>query len=139
MAGPRTHELRIALTVPDFDAAVAFYGRVLGLELAARWDQPAGNGGIFEIDRATLEILDERMAEGVDDFEVGRRVSGPVRIALGVADADATAHAASDAGAELIGSPQDSPWGDRVARVVAPEGMQLTLFGTHQGGRDAAG
>jgi predicted enzyme related to lactoylglutathione lyase len=122
MADVPTRESRIALTVDGFDAAAAFYGQVLGLELAARWDQPAGNGGIFEIERATLEILDGRMAEGVDDLEVGRRVSGPVRIALGVTSVDATTKAATDAGAELLGPVQDLPWGDRVARVVSPHG-----------------
>jgi len=71
-----THELRIALTVDDLDQAVAFYGKVLGRELAAQWDQPRGKGGVFVVAKATLEILHAEMAGGVDDFEVGHRVSG---------------------------------------------------------------
>lgn len=128
-----TNELRLALTVDDYDAAVAFYGAVLGLELAAQWDQPAGRGGVFEIPRATLEILDGQMAAGVDDFEVGRRVSGQVRLALGVADADASMAAAAAAGASTLGGPRTAPWGDRVGRVETPDGMQLTLFSASSG------
>ena len=39
--------------------------------------------------RATLELFDEAQAVMVDHLEVGRRVSGKVRIALQVPDADA--------------------------------------------------
>jgi lactoylglutathione lyase len=123
-----TRELRIALTVEDFDAAVAFYGAVLGQELDTRWDQPAGNGGVFVVPRATLEILDAEMAAGVDEFEVGRPVSGPVRLAIGVADTPDSMAAALSAGADALGGPKASPWGDRVGRVETPDGMQLTLF-----------
>lgn len=128
-----TRELRIALTVDDFEAAVAFYSGLLGLELTARWDKPAGNGGVFRLPRATLEILDPEMAEGVDTFEVGSRVSGPVRLALGVVDVEATTAAARTVGAQVLGGPKPAPWGDEVARVVSPDGMQLTLFSDTQG------
>jgi lactoylglutathione lyase len=82
------------------------------------------------VPEATLEILDREMAAGVDDFEVGRWVSGGVRLALGVADARETAAEAEAAGARTLGAPQVAPWGDTVARVESPEGMQLTLFST---------
>lgn len=125
-----THELRVALTVDDFDAAIEFYRRVLGVELSARWTEPAGNVGVFSLPRATLEILDAEAAAGVDEAEVGRRVAGPVRLAFGVADADATQAAALEAGARLMGEVRRASWGDRVGRVQSPEGMQLTLFET---------
>ena len=128
-----THELRIALTVDDFDQAVAFYGKVLGRELAAQWDQPRGKGGVFVVAKATLEILDAEMAAGVDDFEVGHRVSGRVRLALGVGDTDATMAAATSAGARALGGPKLAPWGDSVARIESPDGMLLTLFAKSQG------
>ncbi len=123
-----THELRIALTVDDFDAAVAFYGALLGQELAATWDQPGGRGGVFVVPKATLEILDTEMAAGVDDFEVGQRVSGEVRLALGVTDPAATFEAGREAGATVVGPLQVAPWGDTVGRLRTPHGMQLTLF-----------
>ncbi len=122
-----TTELRVALTVDDRDAAVAFYRQVLGVESSAHWTRPAGNVGVFELPRATLEHLDREAAAAVDDFEAGQRVSGSVRLALRVADAAETYATAEAAGAGAVGSVKLASWGDRVGRVESPAGMQLTL------------
>jgi lactoylglutathione lyase len=121
-------EFRVVLTVPDFDAAVAFYRDALGLELVADWSSDEGRVVLLEADRATLELFDERQAETVDRIEAGRRVSGTVRLAVEVADSEATASRLVEAGAEEDAAATMTPWGDRNARVRAPDGMQLTLF-----------
>ena len=122
------NEFRVVLTVPDFDAAVAFYRDTLGLEQVADWSSDEGRVVLLEAGRATLELFDERQAETVDRIEVGTRVSGTVRLALEVADSEATASRLVEAGAEEVARPTLTPWGDRNARVRAPDGMQLTLF-----------
>ena len=66
--------------------------------------------------------------ETIDRIEVGRRVSGPVRIALEVPDSSATAARLIAAGAEQMAPPVLAPWGDRNVRLRDPSGMQLTLF-----------
>ena len=121
-------ELRIALTVPDFDHAVAFYRDTLGLEQLADWSGEDGRVILLEAGSATLELFDERQAESVDRIEAGRRVSGPVRFAISVDDLDATADRLVDAGAEAMAPPVVPPWGGRNARLRTPDGMQLTLF-----------
>jgi lactoylglutathione lyase len=121
-------ELRVALTVEDFDAALAFYRDALGLTQIADWTSADGRVVVLEGGRATLELLDEPQAEFVDSIEAGRRVSGTVRLAVEVADSDATAARLVAAGAEQVARPVTTPWGDRNARVEAPDGMQLTLF-----------
>lgn len=121
-------EFRITLTVDDFDAAVALYRDALGLPEVADWSSDQGRVLLLDAGRATLELFDERQAAMVDDLEVGRRVSGKVRFALQVSDADATAAALTAAGATAVADAVDSPWGDRNVRVAAPDGMQLTLF-----------
>ena len=121
-------ELRVALTVPDFDAAVAFYRDALGLEQVADWSSDDGRVVLLEAGRATLELFDERQAETVDRIEAGTRVSGTVRLALEVADSEALARRLVEAGAEEVAPPVTAPWGDRNARLRAPDGMQLTLF-----------
>ena len=123
-------ELRVALTVPDFDAALRFYRDALGLEQAADWSSDGGRVVLLEAGRATLELFDEAQAETVDRIEAGRRVSGIVRLALDVSDSASTARRLVDAGAEEVAPPVTTPWGDRNARVRAPDGMQLTLFTT---------
>ena len=121
-------EFRITLTVDDFDAAVRLYRDALGLPEVADWSSDQGRVLLLDAGRATLELFDERQAAMVDDLEVGRRVSGKVRFALQVPDADATAAALTSAGATPVADAVDTPWGDRNARVAAPDGMQLTLF-----------
>lgn len=118
----------MALTVDDFDAAVAFYRDALGLEQLADWTSDDGRVVLLEGGRATLELFDERQAAYVDGIEAGRRVSGPVRLAVQVPDAEAAARRLVEAGAEAVAPPVETPWGDRNARVRAPDGMQLTLF-----------
>jgi methylmalonyl-CoA/ethylmalonyl-CoA epimerase len=121
-------ELRVALTVEDFDAAVALYRDALGLEELADWTSENGRVIVLSAGRATLELFDQAQADHVDELEVGRRVSGPVRLAFEVPDSAATARQLVEAGAAEEGAQVETPWGDRNARVRAPDGLQLTLF-----------
>jgi len=124
----RVSEFRVVLTVPDFDRALAFYRDAVGLEQVADWSSEDGRVVLLEAGRATLELFDEAQAATVDEIEVGRRVSGAVRLALEVADSGEAAQRLVAAGADLVAPPVLTPWGDRNARVRAPDGMQLTLF-----------
>jgi lactoylglutathione lyase len=123
-------ELRVTLTVEDFDQALAFYRDALGLDELADWSTDAGRVVVLEAGRATLELFDQAQAAAVDEIEAGRRVSGTVRLALKVADSDEAARRLVAAGADAVAPPVTTPWGDRNARVRAPDGMQLTLFTT---------
>ncbi|HXV34076.1 MAG TPA: deaminase [Gaiellaceae bacterium] len=128
-AGPNpVRELRVALTLEGYEQAVAFYRDALGLPVRLAWDEPEGSGTILDAGRATLELLSVSQAELIDRVEVGRRVAGPVRLALEVEDSASTAEALVAAGAELVAPATETPWGDRNARVRAPDGLQLTLF-----------
>jgi lactoylglutathione lyase len=120
--------LRVVLTVPDFHQAVAFYRDELGLEQLADWSGDDGRVILLDAGNATLELFDERQAESVDRIEAGRRVSGPVRLAIEVEDAGGTAQRLVAAGAVAEAPPVVPPWGGRNARLRTPDGMQLTLF-----------
>jgi methylmalonyl-CoA/ethylmalonyl-CoA epimerase len=121
-------EFRITLTVDDFDAAVRLYRDALGLPQLEDWSSDQGRVLLLDAGRATLELFDQAQAAMVDDLEVGERVSGKVRFALRVGDADEAAATLTAAGATPVADAVDTPWGDRNARVAAPDGMQLTLF-----------
>ena len=121
-------ELRVALTVKDFEQAVAFYRDALGLEQIEDWSSDDGRVILLSAGRATLEILDDAQAALVDRVEVGRRVAGTIRLALEVDDAADMAERLVGAGARTVAPPVSTPWGDRNARVESPDGMQLTLF-----------
>jgi catechol 2,3-dioxygenase-like lactoylglutathione lyase family enzyme len=77
-------QLRVALTVDDLDAALAFYRDTLGLEMGEMW-----------VADDSRSVTSERLVA---------------------------------AGAELLGGPFETPWQDINVRLVAPDGMQLTLF-----------
>ena len=121
-------ELRVALTVADFDEALRFYRDALGLEQLADWTSETGRVVLLGAGRATLELLDEAQAETVDAIEAGARVSGAVRLALEVPDSEETARQLVNTGGEQVAPPITTPWHDRNVRVRAPDGMQLTLF-----------
>jgi catechol 2,3-dioxygenase-like lactoylglutathione lyase family enzyme len=61
-------ELRLVLTVSDFEAAVELYRDALGLAELADWSEGDAKIVVLDAGRATVEV--------------GSRVSGPVRIAF---------------------------------------------------------
>jgi lactoylglutathione lyase len=128
MSESPVRELRLAVTVDDYDEAVRFYRDVFGLPVIQEWDEPTGSGAILDAGRATLELLSAAQSELVDRVEVGEPVSGPIRLALEVEDSEETAKALVAGGAEKVGGPVVTPWFHRNVRLRAPDGMQLTLF-----------
>jgi lactoylglutathione lyase len=76
-------ELRVALTVDDYEQALAFCRDALGLPSLAEWE---GGGILLEAGRATLEVLSKEHAEEVDRIEVGAPVGAALRLALEVDD-----------------------------------------------------
>lgn len=122
-------ELRLALTVENYDELLRFYRDVFGLPVIEAWDNPTGRGAVLDAGHATLELLSTDQADLIDRVEVGETgVSGPVRLALEVADSEATAGALVEGGAERVGGPVVTPWRHLNIRLRAPDGMQLTLF-----------
>jgi lactoylglutathione lyase len=125
----RVHELRLVVTVEDYDDALHFYRDVLGL--TERDEIVSGGGGrvaILEAGRATLELADPLQAEFIDEVEVGRRVAGHLRVAFQVDDSEAVTVELAAAGARVLAAPTRTPWHTLNARLEAPAGLQLTLF-----------
>jgi lactoylglutathione lyase len=120
-------QMRVAITVEDWERSVEFYKDGLGLDPAALWTEH-GKAQLLTAGEATLEVFDERQAESVDELEVGSRVSGSVRFALQVDDVHAALKRALEHGGTLVHEPVLTPWNDLNARVLSPDGMQLTLF-----------
>jgi predicted enzyme related to lactoylglutathione lyase len=120
-------ELRIALTVDDYEKAVAFYRDGLGLEPGDVWSG-SGRAQVFGGGKAMLEIFDNDYAKYVDEMEVGERLSGAIRFAIQVEDINAAVERAVSHGGKLVQEAVETPWKDLNARIQAPDGMQITLF-----------
>ncbi len=121
-------ELRVALTVRDYERSVKFYCDGLGIEPAALWNNGDGHALILDMGKATLEIFDEAQAETIDQLEAGQRISGQIRFALQVPDLKSAMEQLLAHGATLVHPPVVTPWGDYNVRLQDPDGMQITLF-----------
>jgi lactoylglutathione lyase len=121
-------EMRLVVTAPDYEEALAFYRDVLGLPQLAAFDDGAGHVTILDAGRATLELSDVAHAEHIDAVEVGRRVAGHIRVAFEVPDAASATQRLVAAGATLVAPPTATPWRSLNSRLDAPAGLQLTLF-----------
>ena len=120
--------LRLVVTTADYEQAVRFFRD--GLGMAEQFRQHGENNRVVILDAglATLEIGDPGNAHLVDELEVGRRVAGPLRLALEVEDAHAATEVALSHGASLVAPPVRTPWGSLNARLDAPGGLHLTLY-----------
>ena len=127
-AGIRVRQLRVVVTVDDYDAALAFYRDVLGLPEAGAFTSPGGRVAILEAGRATIELADPPHAAYIDDVEVGRRVAGKIRLAFEVDDADRATRSLESAGAVVVAEAVRTPWDSRKARLAAPGDLHVTLF-----------
>jgi catechol 2,3-dioxygenase-like lactoylglutathione lyase family enzyme len=121
-------ELRLVLTVDDFDAAVELYRDTLGLPELPAYESDGGRIALLDAGRATLELIDEGHAAAIDEIEVGRRTAGRVRIAFEVPDSAALSERLVQIGIEKIAGPAETPWRDLNVRLQGPAGVQLTLF-----------
>jgi methylmalonyl-CoA/ethylmalonyl-CoA epimerase len=126
----KVKELRIILTVENLEEAIAFYRDTLGLPGSKEWQEQTGNGIILEVGRASLELIDAKHAETIDEIEVGKRVAGPVRLALHLGENfGETGKVLEAVGAIKLADVKQAPW-SKVQRMQDPSGMQFTLFET---------
>ena len=131
-------ELRVALTVADFERSIKFYCDGLGIEPVALWNNGLGHALVLELGNATLEIFDEIQAETIDQIEAEQRISGQIRFALQVPDLNAAMERLLAHGATLVHAPVTTPWGDTNVRLQDPDGMQVTLFQAASAGEQNA-
>ncbi len=121
-------EMRLVVTVDDYDAALRFYRDALGLREVGAFTDGGGRVAILDAGRATLELSDLAHAEHIDRLEVGRRVAGRIRVAFGVESAREATDVLVRAGAALVAAPVETPWRSLNSRLDAPGDLQLTLF-----------
>lgn len=125
----RVHQLRLVVEVEDLDEALAFYRDALGLPEELVVDSDGGaRVVILDAGRATLELANKAQTQLIDHVEVGRRVSRQIRVAFEVTDVAAATTELTEAGADLVASPTETPWRSLNSRLEAPAGLQITLF-----------
>ncbi len=112
------------LRVPNGEAAIRFYGEVLGGIERFRVAMPNGTIGFAELDihGALLQLADADYAENTP-------LGGSVAISLHhrVEDVDATFQAAITAGAAAVAIPANDPHAGRRATFIDPFWHQWTI------------
>jgi lactoylglutathione lyase len=121
----QVHEMRLVVTTKDYDKALHFYRDVMGLREQVAFVSEGGHVTILEAGAATLELVDPRHAEFIDEVEVGRRVAGHVRVASKVDDSVATTQVLKTAGARVLAESRRTPWNSMNARLEGPADLQF--------------
>lgn len=117
------------MTVDNLDEIIDFYKNQVGLKESLSWNEETGNGIILEAGVASLELIDRKHKNFIDQMEVGKEgVSGDVRIALNFgAEMQAVSEKLVLNGAKQVGRLTTAPWSN-IMRIEDPAGMQITLF-----------
>ena len=122
-------ELRLALTVEDFDAALALYRDGLGLPTLHDWtDSETGRSTVLAAGVGTIELLDRADAAYTDSIESPAQAAGPVRLALEAASVDEASSRLQAHGAEPLGEVIHTSWSTRSQRLRTPDGLHISLY-----------
>ncbi len=123
----------VTLIVRDYDAAIAFFTKVLGFELTE--DEPSlTNDGrpkrwvVVRPPGAVTGILLAKADGAHQERAIGEQFAGRVGLFLRVDDFDATLQRLVAAGVEFVSPPRDEPYG-QVAVFRGIEGNKWDLLG----------
>ena len=119
---------RLVLNVDDLDSALRFYRDALKLKTLESWDSPDGRGVILELPVSTLEIMDRKNANSVDELEAGARLNGDIRLGLEVNDLNSVVENLEQHGAKPVHDAVQTPWNSLNQRLETPDAKQLTVF-----------
>ncbi|MGH4035008.1 VOC family protein [Actinomycetota bacterium Odt1-20B] len=108
------------ILTPDLDRLAAFYRALLGAEETNRVP-PEGPTFFVEL----------RIGEGelglVSNEKVGIGTDQRLLISVTVEDVDALLDRVERLGGQVLGPPNDMPWGQRVAHIKDPDGNRVNL------------
>jgi PhnB protein len=122
------------LTVKDSAAALDFYQRAFGFEKKFAVEMPDGRIGHCEmVWNDSLIMFGPEMSNGGPcKAPVTLGVQSPVSLYVYCDDVDGLSARAQKAGAKLEMAPQDMFYGDRVCKLIDPDGHSW-YFATHTG------
>ena len=109
------------LSTPDLERSLRFYRDLLGGTVTYEFPGPDGKPGYVGLEIGTSHLgigHDPALTEGP-----GRRMS----LWVYVDDCDATVDRLRAAGVDVVAEPADQPWGERVARVRDPDGIEVIV------------
>ncbi len=110
-------EFRVVRSTTHFDAACALYATALGWPVTREWDEPQ-RGRIFGYGNARIELMEADHDEPITGVFVSLEHDG----------VDALHDRLRAAGATIVQTPTDQPWGQRNLAVLDPAGLKVVFF-----------
>lgn len=107
----------------DLPRAVAFYVDHLGARVSYEFPGPDGAPVYVGLDVGTGSHLGIGLEPAVTEVPLPR----PISLWVYAGDVDATVDGMRAAGITVREEPADQPWGERVARVLDPDGNELIV------------
>jgi lactoylglutathione lyase len=122
-------ELFPILSTPDLPRALGFYQELLGATVGYEFPSPDGDPAYVGLDIGSSHL---GIGLAPDAVESG----GPRSMSLWLYadDCDATVERLRSAGVTITEEPTDQPWGERVARVLDPDGNEVIIGARVAGG-----
>jgi PhnB protein len=121
------------LTVTSAEAALEFYGKAFGFEKREALTGPEGKVMHAELTwRDGMIMLGPECPQSGSKAPSASQVRSPVTLYVYCDDVDSLCDRARKAGATVDQPPQDMFWGDRMCRLIDPDG-HIWCFATWKG------
>ncbi len=115
-------ELFPILSTTDLPRALGFYRDLLGATVAYEFPGPGGEPAYVGLD-----IGSSHLGIGLAQEDVGDERPSSMSLWVYTDDCDATVDRLRPAGVTITEEPTDQPWGERVARVLDPDGNEVII------------
>lgn len=110
------------LLTSDIARALDFYRDLLGAAVSFEYPGPDGAPAYVGLDLGSSHL-----GIGTSTESTGGPLPRPISLWVYVQSCDATVDKLRAAGATIIAEPADQPWGERIGRVVDPDGNEVII------------
>jgi lactoylglutathione lyase len=116
-------ELFPIVSTPDLDRSLTFWRDGLGGRIAYEFRDPASDA----VGYVGLDVGRSHIGIGLSQGAATVAERRPISLWAYVDDCDATVDRLREAGVVVTEEPADQPWGERVARVLDPDGNEVII------------
>ena len=122
-------ELFPIVSTTDLTRALAFYRDLLGGSVGYEFSGPAGAPAYVG-----LNLGSSHLGVGLSEATGACPSPRPISLWVYTPDCDAAVERLRAAGVTITEEPADQPWGERVARVLDPDGNEIIIGARMPGG-----